>query len=180
VKKVVTAVVQHVPPSFSDDEMIEEPRQIGLFSCLCCELRFGIRHAYILGSESEIVDVETFSDIFLEAQGAHEDSVVPAKAEAGSSQATASKDEASPKFTEDLESTVRKSGDLVENPSLIENHEEIPEDQDAAPSVTTYDESFGTSFRGELLSVSGEVVGADDGVPKFSLLWKSPKLMGEI
>jgi hypothetical protein len=144
VKKVVTTVVQHVPPAFSDDEMIEEPREIGLFSCLCCELRFRICHAYIPGSEDEIVDVETFSDIFPEAQGAPEDSAVPAEAEAGSSQAAASKDEASPKFTEDLESTVRKSGDFVENLSLIENHEEIPKDQDPVPLVTTYNESLGT------------------------------------
>jgi hypothetical protein len=36
---------------------------------LCCELRFGVRHAYTLGSENEFVDVETFSDIVLEAQG---------------------------------------------------------------------------------------------------------------
>jgi hypothetical protein len=62
---------------------------------------------------------------------------------------------------------------------LIGNHEDIPEDQDPTPSVTIYNESFGTSFRGELLSVSGELVDADGGVPKFSLLWKSPKLMGE-
>jgi hypothetical protein len=64
---------------------------------------------------------------------------------------------------------VRKSSGLVENLSLIENREEIPEDKDP-PSVTAYNESFGTSFRGELFSVSGEVVDADDGVPKFSLL----------
>jgi hypothetical protein len=41
VKKVVAVVVQRVPPAFSDDEVIEEPRQTSLFSCLCCELRFG-------------------------------------------------------------------------------------------------------------------------------------------
>jgi hypothetical protein len=69
---------------------------------------------------------------------------------------------------EESERTVRKSGDSVEDPSLVENHEEIPDDQDPAPLVTTYNESFGTSFRGKLLSVSGDVVDTDDGVPKFS------------
>jgi hypothetical protein len=37
-----------------------------------------------------------------------------------------------------------------------------------------------TSFRGELLSVGGEMTVADGGSPKISLLWKSPKLMDEI
>jgi hypothetical protein len=30
------------------------------------------------------------------------------------------------------------------------------------------------------LSVSGEVIGADGVVPKFSLLWTSPEFVGEI
>jgi hypothetical protein len=74
---------------------------------------------------------------------------------------------------------VRKDGDPVENPLLIENQEEIPEDQDPFPSITAYNESFGTCFRGELLSVGGEVIGADGDVPEFYLLWKSPKFVGE-
>jgi hypothetical protein len=52
-------------------------------------------------------------------------------------------------------------------------------DQDLAPSVTAYNESFGTSFRGELLSVSSKVVDTNDGVTKFSFLWTSPKFVGE-
>jgi hypothetical protein len=176
VQKVVATVVQSVPSAFSVDEMIDKPRQTGFFSCLCCELRFRVRHAHTPGSENEFVDVETFLDIVPEARGTPGDSAVPAEAEAGFSQAPSTKDEASPKFAEDLERTVSKSGDLVEDPSLIGNHEEILDDQDPTPSVTAYNKSFGTSFRGELLSVSG---GADHGIPKFSLLWKSPKLMGE-
>jgi hypothetical protein len=74
---------------------------------------------------------------------------------------------------------VSKSGGLLEDPSLLGTREEIPDDQDPTSSVIAYNESFGTSFRGELLSVSGEVVGVEGGSPKFSLLWKSPKLMGE-
>jgi hypothetical protein len=72
-----------------------------------------------------------------------------------------------------------KSGGLLEDPSLVGTREVIPDEQDPNPSVTTYNESFGTSFRGEMLSVSREVIGADSGSTKFSLLWKSPKLVGE-
>jgi hypothetical protein len=46
-------------------------------------------------------------------------------------------EEASPKFSKELERTVWKSNDLVENPSVVENCEEISNDQDPTPSVTT-------------------------------------------
>jgi hypothetical protein len=178
VKKDVAAIVQRVPPALSDDEMTDEPRQTSFSSFLCCALRFRVHRAYTLGSENEFVDVETFSDIVPEAQETPVDSAVAAKAEVGCSHAPVTNDEASLKFAKDLKRTVSKGGDLVENPSLIGNCEEIPKDQDPAPSVTAYNKSFGTSFRGELLSVSSEVVDVH-GVPKFSLLWKSPKFMGE-
>jgi hypothetical protein len=145
---------------------------------LCCELRFGVRHAYTLGSENEFVDVETFSDIVLEAQGNLGDSTVPAEAEAGTSHALVANDEASPKFVEDLEQTVSRSGGMIQNPSLTETREDIPEEEDPTPSVAAYNETFGTSFRGELLSVGGQVAGANGGSPQFSVLWKSPKFVG--
>jgi hypothetical protein len=63
---------------------------------------------------------------------------------------------------------------------MIGTHEDIPDEQDPTPSVAAYNESFGTSFKGELLSVGGQVVGADGGSPKFSVLWKSPKLVSDI
>jgi hypothetical protein len=34
VKKVVVIVVQRVPSTLSDEEMIDEPHRIGFFSCL--------------------------------------------------------------------------------------------------------------------------------------------------
>jgi hypothetical protein len=46
-------------------------------------------------------------------------------------------EEASPKFAEELERTVWKSDDSVGDPSLVENCEEISDDQDPTPSVTT-------------------------------------------
>jgi hypothetical protein len=78
-----------------------------------------------------------------------------------------------------LERTVSQSGIFLKDPSLIGTREAIPDEQEPTPSVTSYYESFGTSFRGELLSVGGQVASEDGGSPMFSLLWKSPKLMGE-
>jgi hypothetical protein len=157
VKKVIAVVVQCVPSAFSDDEMTDEPRPIGFSSCLWCDLRFVVRCGYTPGSKNEFVDVETFLDTVPEVRETHVDSVIAANTEACSSQAPASTNGASPEFTEDLERTVRKSGDPVENSPLVENRAEIPEGQDPSPLVTTYNESFGTSFRGELLSVRGEM-----------------------
>jgi hypothetical protein len=179
VKKIVVATVQRVPSAFSDDEMTDEPRPTGFSSCLWCDLRFGIHRGYSLGSENEFVDVDTFSDDVLEVQAAPIESVAAGDTETGPSQASAFKDRASPKFTKDLELTVQKYGDPVENPSLIERREELPEGQDPSPSVAAYNENFGTSFRGELLSVRGEVVDSDDGAPRLSLLWTSPEFMDE-
>jgi hypothetical protein len=120
--------------------MIEEPRLIGFSSCLWCDLGFGVHHNYSLGSENEFDDVESFSEDVLEVR------VAPV--ESATSQAVASKDKASPKFTKDLELTVQRGDDPVENPYLIESHEELPEGQDPSPSVIAFNESFGTSFRG--------------------------------
>jgi hypothetical protein len=71
---------------------------------------------------------------------------------------------------------VQRSRDPVEDLTLIKTHEELPEGQDPSPSVAAFNESFGTSFRGELLSVSGENAVVDGGAPKLSLLWKSLNL----
>jgi hypothetical protein len=133
VNKIVVATIQCVPLAFLDDEMTEEPRPIGFSSCLWCDLRYGVRHNYSPDSENEFVDVETFSEDFLEVQ------VVPlgfaAETEVDTSQAVASKDKASPKFTKDLELTVQRGDDPIENPSLIESREELPKGKDPSPSV---------------------------------------------
>jgi hypothetical protein len=41
----------------------------------------------------------------------------------------------------------------VQNPPLIETHEDLPEGQDPSPSMLAFNKSFGTSYREELLSV---------------------------
>jgi hypothetical protein len=107
--------------------MIDEPRPTGFSSCLWCDLRFSVRRSYTLGSENEFVDVETFSDDVLEVQEAPTGPVAGADAEASPSQASALKDGGSLEFNEDLEWTMRKSGDPVENLSLVETREEVPE-----------------------------------------------------
>jgi hypothetical protein len=43
-----------------------------------------------------------------------------------------------------------------------------------------FNKSFGTSYRGELLSVGYEQADTRDGTSKLLTLWKSSKIMGEI
>jgi hypothetical protein len=65
---------------------------------------------------------------------------------------------------------------------LIESREELPKGQDHSPPVIAFNEGFGTSFRGELLSIRGEVLDLGDDAPKapkFALLWTSPEFVGE-
>jgi hypothetical protein len=120
VKKVVAAVV---PPAFSDNDMIDEPRQIGFSSCSWCNLRFDVRRGYTPNSENDFVDIETFSDTVPEARSVSVEPSTVASVNVGTLKADVADEEASPKFSKELERTVRKSGDLVENPSLVENRE---------------------------------------------------------
>jgi hypothetical protein len=62
---------------------------------------------------------------------------------------------------------------------LIETREDLPEGQDPSPSVVAFNKSFGTSYRGELLSVGYEVADIGDGKSKILTLSKSPTLINE-
>jgi hypothetical protein len=62
---------------------------------------------------------------------------------------------------------------------LIEIREDLPEGQDPSPSVAAFNKSFGTSHRGELLSVGYKVVGIGDGASRVLTLWKSPTFTNE-
>jgi hypothetical protein len=155
VKKVVVATVQRVPSTLSDEEMMDEPHRTCFFSCLCCELKFSVRRGCTPSSENDFVDIETFSDIVLEARATPDDSSSLASADAGISKTLVADDEASPKSNEDLEHTVNRSGDFLQDPALIGTRKDIPDEQDPTPFVAAYNESFGTSFRGDLLSVGG-------------------------
>jgi hypothetical protein len=56
----------------------------------------------------------------------------------------------------------------VQNAPFVETHEDLPEDQDPSPSMIAFNKSFGTSYRGKLLSVGYEKTDARDGTSKFS------------
>jgi hypothetical protein len=102
VKKISVAIVQGVPSVFSDEEMEDEPRRLGFFSCFCCELRFRVHRACTQSSENELLMLELFSDITPEAQAAPDKPVAIASFKAKTSKSLATDDEASLKFAEDL------------------------------------------------------------------------------
>jgi hypothetical protein len=79
-----------------------------------------------------------------------------------------------------LERTVQREEDPIENLPMVETREELPEGQDPSLSVAAFNESFGTSYRGELLSVSCEMAVARGGASKLLLLWNSSKFVDEI
>jgi hypothetical protein len=62
---------------------------------------------------------------------------------------------------------------------LLETREDLPEGQDPSPSVAAFNKSFGTSHRGELLSVDCEVARNKGGEPKVLTLSKSSALIDE-
>jgi hypothetical protein len=76
----------------------------------------------------------------------------------------------SPEFTKELEMTVHRGESPVQNAPLVETHEDRPEGQDPSPSIIAFNESFGTSYQGELLSVGCERVDARDGTSKLLTL----------
>jgi hypothetical protein len=178
VKKVVVAEVRRVPSAF-DDDMIAEPSRKGFFSCLWHDLRFDVRSRCTPGSENEIVEVETFSDDVAEVQKEVMTPVVAADAGGFVPHPSAPQDEASPEFTRELEMTVHREENPIEDLPLVETREDLPEGQDPSPSIAAFNKSFGTSYRGELLSVSHEMAAAGDGVSKLLLLWNSSDFMDE-
>jgi hypothetical protein len=62
---------------------------------------------------------------------------------------------------------------------VIKTHEELPEGQDPSPSIAAFNESFGTSYRGELLSVGHEMAVAGGGASKLLLLSNLSKFVDE-
>jgi hypothetical protein len=67
----------------------------------------------------------------------------------------------------------------VQNVPLVETREDLPEGQDPSPSIVAFNESFGTSYRGELLSVGCERANARDGMSKLLTLWVLSKFVNE-
>jgi hypothetical protein len=123
------------------------------------------------------VDIDCFLDVVAEV--AKEAETSAAAVETADPQPVNRRDEASPEFTKELEMTIDKGEDPVQDVPLIEIHDDLLEGQDPSPSVSAFNKSFGTSYRGELLSVGYEVAGIGDGASKILTPWKSPTLINE-
>jgi hypothetical protein len=84
-----------------------------------------------------------------------------------------------PNFTKELELTVHRGDDPVQDAPLLEVREVVPEGQAPSPSLAAFNKSFGTSHRGELLSVGFEAASIGSGASKILTLWKSPTLVDD-
>jgi hypothetical protein len=144
------------------------------------------------------VDVDSFSDAAPEvrkevAPAAADEATVedkitsPAEALAAAevpaadiSQAAHSRDEASPEFAKELELTVQRGGNPPEHAPLVEVREVVLEDQTPSPSLAAFNKSFGTSYRGKLLSVGFETTGVGSKTSKTLTLWKSSVTVDEL
>jgi hypothetical protein len=176
IKKIVAAEVRRIPSAFDDDFFIE-PSQKGFSSWP--DLRFSFHEHCTPSSENEFVDIESFSNVVTEVVKEVETSAATAAVEVVDPQPSSRQDEASPEFTKELEMTVHKGEDPALEVPFVETRENLPEDQDPSPSMIAFNKSFGTSYRGELLSVGYEKIDARDGTSKLLTLWNSSKIMGE-
>jgi hypothetical protein len=181
VKKVVSSEVRRVPSAFDDNLFMEPASQKG--SYFWPLLRFNFREHCPLDSENEFMDIDSFSDAAPEVQK----EVAPDAAAkppvtatfAAVPQSVHPHDEASPEFTKELELTIHRGEDPVQDAPLLEMHEKVPEGQAPSPSLAAFNKSFGTSQRGELLSVGFEAASIGNGASKILTLWKSPTLVDE-
>jgi hypothetical protein len=179
VKKVISSGVRRVPSAF--DDVFMEPKRKGSFFWPL--LRFDFREHCPSGSESELVNIDSFSDAAPEVRK----EVIPdaaaepsaAAPEAVISQPADPVGEASAEFIRELELTIHKYEDPLANVPLVEVRESVPEGQDSSPSVAAFNKRFGTSHRGELLSVGCEVTKNRDGTPRILTLWESSALINE-
>jgi hypothetical protein len=94
------------------------------------------------------VDIDSFSDAASEVQKeiipdataelliATNDTAVP--------QSAHPQEEASPEFARDLDLTVQKGDEPIQDVALLETREDHPEGQDPSPSIAAFNKSFGT------------------------------------
>jgi hypothetical protein len=180
VKKIVATEVRRVP-SILDDDVFAGPSQKGFSSWPF--LRFDFHEQHTPGSENEFVDIGSFSDVVTEVQKEDVSTATTeapiAAAETMVPQSVHHREEASPEFTKELELTIHRGDDPVQDAPLLEIREDLPEGQDLSPSLAAFNKSFGTSYRGKLLSVGYKVDSIGDGTSKILTLWKSPTLVDE-
>jgi hypothetical protein len=180
VRKIVADEVRRVPFAF-DDDIFAEPSQKGFSSWPF--LRFNFHEHYTPSSENEFVDVGSFSYVVAKVQKevvsaataetptAGIDTVVPPSIHP--------QEEASPEFTKELELTIHRGEDPIQDAPLFGIREDIPKGQAPSPSLAAFNKSFGTSYHGELLSVGCKAASIGDGTSKILTLWKSPTLVDE-
>jgi hypothetical protein len=159
VKKVSSTGVRRVPSAFDDDTFAETDSLKGVFLWPL----FNFRDNGPAGSESEFVDIESFSDAAPEAQ----------------KETSPAADQASSEFARALERTIQREDNPTEHVPLVEVREIVPEDQAPSPSLAAFNKSFGTSHRGKLLRVGFETIGVGSKTSKFLTLWKSSAIVDE-
>jgi hypothetical protein len=136
VEKVVSSEVRRVPSGFDDDLFVESSQKGSFFWPL---LRFNFHEHCPSGSENEFMDIDSFSDAAPEIQK----EVISSVATEGPAIATDNavpqsahpQEEASPEFTRDLDLTIHKGNDPIQDVALLETHEDLPEGQDPSPFV---------------------------------------------
>jgi hypothetical protein len=180
IKKVVSSEVRRVPFAFDDDLFVESSQKGSFFWPL---LRFNFHEHFPSGSENEFLDIDSFSDAAPEVQKEVVSAVATEPPAATTdtiiSQPARPYDEASPEFTKELELTVHRGENPVQDAPLVEIREDLPEGHALSPSLAAFNKSFGTSYRDELLSVGYEVTSVRGGAPEILTLWKSPMLIHE-
>jgi hypothetical protein len=146
-------------------------------------LRFNFHEHCPSGSKNKFVDIDSFSDAAPEVQKEVVSAVAveppAATTDTIVSQPAHPQDEASPEFTKELELTIHRGENPVQDAPLVEICEDLPEGHAPSPSLAAINRSFGTSYRGELLSVGYEVTGVGGSAPEILTLWKSPVLIHE-
>jgi hypothetical protein len=169
VKKVVSSEVRWVPSAFDDNPFMEPVSQKG--SYFWPLLRFNFREHCPSSSENEFMDIDSFSDATPEVQ---KKMVADAAAElpvnatvVAAPQSVHPHDEASPEFTKELELTIHRGEYPVQGAPLLEIREIVPEGEAPSPSLAAFNKSFGTSHRGELLSVGFEAASTGMARPRF-------------
>jgi hypothetical protein len=129
------------------------------------------------------VDIDSFSDVAPEIQK-EVVSAVAAEPPATTldniiSQSVCLQDEASLELTQELELTIHRGENSTPDAPLVEIREDPLEGHIPSPSLAAFNKSFGTSYRGELLSVGCEAADTGDGTSMILTLCKSSTLVND-
>jgi hypothetical protein len=122
VRKVVATEVRRVPSAF-DDDLFAEPSKKGFFSWPF--LRFNFHEHCPPGSENEFVDIVSFSDVASEVL--KEVAIVAAATVAAEVVGARPSTDAYLEFSKNLELTIHRGDDPLQNIPLIETRVDVPE-----------------------------------------------------